>query len=117
MVVFVGNLPKTATEKELCQIARLESCAGLRIIRKRVRCGDRLRYALVPVRGERQARRLIERLQGMHWRGHCLTARYYEARVCANERRRLDWRSVVWEGEERRVAERRTRPAPASRVA
>lgn len=117
MVVFVGNLPKTALEKELCQIARLESCAGLRIIRKKARCGDILRYALVPVHNECHARRLIVRLQGLRWNGHCLTARYYEVRVTGNERRRVDWRSLTWEGEERRVTERRTRPSPASRVA
>lgn len=107
MVVFIGNLPKSAVEKELCQIARLGASSGLRIIRKKARSGEMLRYALVPVSNEKRAQRLIERMQGLRWQGHRLSARSYESRVAGNEQRRLDWRARAWFGQERRLSERR----------
>ncbi len=118
MVVFVGNLPKTAVERDLCQIARLDPATPLRIIKKRARTGEMLRYALIPVTDGKQARRLISRLNGYGWQGQRLAARLYQPRVAGNEQRRIDWRTQRWIGVERRCTERRNRPAaPASRVA
>lgn len=111
MVVFIGNLPKSAVEKDLCQIARLGTCSGLRIIRKKARSGEMLRYALVPVSDEKYARHLIERMHGFRWQGHKLSARSYESRIAGNEQRRLDWRTRQWQEQERRLSERRGQSA------
>jgi hypothetical protein len=40
-------------------------------------------------------------------RGNRLQAREFGQRYVSNERRRLDWRSVPWQGPERRKGERR----------
>lgn len=101
MVVFMGNFPKTAVEKELCQIARLNTCSGLRITRKKARSGEMLRYALVPVSDERHAQRLIRRMR------QTLSAHSCASRVAGNEQRRLDWRTRQWVAQERRLSERR----------
>ena len=107
MVVFVGSLPKTAAEKDLCHIAHLDPTTPLRIIKKQARTGETLRYALIPVGDRKQAQRLIKRLHGYPWLGRRLSARPYEQRIAGNEQRRLDWRTQTWAGVERRVAERR----------
>jgi len=118
MVVFVGNLPKTAVEKDLCQVARLKQATLLRIIKKPDQAGAMLRYALIPTTDSKQAKRLIEHLQGYNWQGRPLSAHPYQSRITGNERRRVDWRTQPWVGAERRQAERRNRGAlPASRVA
>ena len=107
MVVFVGNLPKQAAEKDLCQIARLAPTTPVRIFRKKSRGGDIQRYALIPNGNGKQARRVINRLHGFLWFGHRLVARNYCQRTAANEQRRVDWRSQHWDGVERRQRERR----------
>ncbi len=113
MVVFIGNLPKSAVEKDLCQLAHLDARSGLRIIRKNARSGEMLRYALVPVSDAKHAQRLIGRVHGLRWQGHRLSARSYESRVAGNEQRRLDWRTRAWFGQERRLSERRSQALAA----
>jgi|GEM_PF-1346874 len=118
MVVFIGNLPKTAAEKDLCLIARLDPATPLRIIKKHTRSGEMRRYALIPVTDRKQARRLVKRLHGYHWQGQPLSAHLYQQRIAGNELRRVDWRAQTWIGVERRLTERRNpQAAPTSRVA
>jgi hypothetical protein len=109
MVVFIGNLPKYAAEKDICRLARLPLRTAVRIIRKTGRSGQLQRYGLVPVSSESQARRLITRLHGRECLGQKLVAREYQHRIAANERRRVDWRRQDWSGAERRRDERRNR--------
>lgn len=109
MVVFIGNLPKQAVEKDLCQIARVAAAAPVRIFKKTSRCGDVHRFALVPVGNDRQARRLVNRIHGFLWHGHRLVARIYRQRTAASEQRRVDWRTQSWSRDERRMCERRLR--------
>ena len=111
MVVFIGNLPKYAAERDLCRLARLPLRTAVRIVRKTGRSGQMRRYGLVPVPSESQARRLIRRLDGREWLGQKLVAREYQHRIGANERRRVDWRRQDWAGVERRRDERRSRAA------
>jgi hypothetical protein len=113
MVVLVGNLPKQAAEKDLCQMLRIPAGKRVRIIKKSSRSGLVQRFALVPVEGDHQARKLIKRAQGMDWQGQKLIAHEYQHRTGANERRRIDWRSHVWSGIERRQDERRSSVVPA----
>ena len=106
-VVFIGNLPKQAVEKDLCHLAHLPVATPPGIFKKKSRSGEVHRYALVPVANQRQARRLVKRMQGVLRYGHRLEARSYRQRIAANEQRRVDWRSRQWSGAERRLHERR----------
>lgn len=108
MVVLIGNLPKRAAEKDLCQMLRIPADTRVRIMKKVGRSGLVQRFALVPVDGEHHACKLIKRAQGMDWQGQKLTAHEYQHRIGANERRRVDWRSHVWNATERRQVERRS---------
>jgi len=118
MVVFIGNLPRHAAEKDLCRLAQLALGTPVRIIRKAGRQGQPQRYALIPATVESHSKRIIRRMHGRKWLGATLVAREYQHRTAANERRRVDWRSQRWTGAERRCSERRGRPvALASRVA
>ena len=108
MIIFIGNLPAVATVRDSCVFAALSEGMVPRIIKKRCDDGGMYRYALVQTRSEREGHRLIGRLQGKLCHDHVLVAREFKRRVAGNERRRLDWREVGWEGPERRVAERRT---------
>jgi len=118
MVVFIGNLPKYAAEKDLCRLAHIALDTPVRIIRKSDRYGRTQRYALIPAQGESRSKRLIRRMQARQWLGATLVAREYQHRTAANERRRIDWRTQPWKGAERRSAERRNGAVPlASLVA
>ncbi len=108
MVIFIGNLPAQATEMSMCEFARLSAGTHLRLIKKKTRDGELVRFGLVQVDDARQARKLIAKLNGKPCIGHKLVVREYETRVAGNERRRLDWRNVEWQGEERRWDERRS---------
>jgi hypothetical protein len=107
MVVFIGNLPKQAAEKDLCHLAGLAAATPVRIFKKSNASGEVHRFALVPVSSEMQARRLVNRMRGFLWYGHKLAARSYRQRTAANEQRRVDWRAQSWTGDERRLHERR----------
>lgn len=108
MVVFIGNLPSQATVADLCELARLPAGSHLRIIKKKNRDGELVRFGLLQTTSPRQVRKLIARYNGRQCLGVQLTAREYEPRVAGNERRRLDWRQLHWAGDERRQDERRS---------
>lgn len=108
MVVLIGNLPKHAAEKELCQLLGLALGTKVRIVKKPARNGVVQRFALVPVDNGNRARRLIELAHGMEWQNYTLIAHEYQHRTGARERRRVDWRSRRWDGLERRLDERRS---------
>ena len=108
MAIFIGNLPAQVTEASLAGFVRLPAGAHLRLIKKKARDGELIRFGLVQMEDARQARKLIARLNGKPCIGHKLVVREYLPRVAGNERRRLDWRNLAWHGEERRWDERRT---------
>ncbi|HSJ47822.1 MAG TPA: hypothetical protein VLA26_03155 [Gammaproteobacteria bacterium] len=108
MVIFIGNLPPLATESDLCGLARLPTGAHLRIIKKKTREGELVRFALLNTTDSKQAQKLVGRLAGKRFLDARLVAREYQSRVAGNERRRLDWRQLDWPGEERRQDERRS---------
>jgi len=108
MIIFIGNLPATASERDACVFAGLSEGMLPRIIKKDDGNGGLHRYALVHSRSDREGRRLIGRLHGRTCYGIELVAREFWNRSAGNERRRLDWRVITWDGPERRVAERRT---------
>lgn len=108
MIIFIGNLPAVATGRDPCIFAGLPEGVIPRVIKKQDGSGSLYRYALLQTRSEREGRRLIGRLHGRTCHDHILIAREFNNRTAGNERRRLDWRELSWEGPERRVSERRT---------
>jgi hypothetical protein len=108
MIIFIGNLPAVARDRDPCVFADLVEGMIPRIIKKHDVNGGLYRYALVQCRTEREGRRLIGRLHGRTCHDHTLVAREFRNRTAGNERRRLDWRELPWTGPERRVAERRS---------
>ena len=107
MIVFIGNLPAVVTGRDACVFADLAAGLIPRIIKKHDGNGGVHRYALVQTRSEREGHRLIGRVQGRICHQHSLIVREFRIRTAGNERRRLDWREIPWDGTERRVAERR----------
>lgn len=109
MLMFIGNLPATMKEQALCELARLPSCTHTRIHKKLNGTQVVHRYALVHTNQKREASKLVKRLDGKSVHGSVLQVREFEHRLAGNERRRLDWREIPWDGSERRKAERRAR--------
>jgi hypothetical protein len=107
MIVFIGNLPADITANEIVAGARLATGTVVRICKKQDGSGGRYRYGLVHMELEKEGRKLIRRLRKTAMRGNKLKAREFIDRRISNERRRLDWRSVRWHGQERRRGERR----------
>jgi hypothetical protein len=108
MIIFIGNLPALAKDRDPCVFAGLAEGMIPRIIKKHDGNGGVHRYALIQTRSEREGRMLIGRLHGRTCHDHTLLVREFRNRTAGNERRRLDWRELPWVGPERRVAERRT---------
>lgn len=117
MVIFIGNLPMLAAEKDICRVARLPAGTHLRVIKKAGRDGELHRYALVQTESQRQGQRLIRRLHGQVLGGNRLVVREFRQRRAANERRSPHWRIHGSPGVERRRSERRCWTATALRVA
>ncbi len=107
MVIFLGNLPVDATEAGVCALARLPANSHVRIIKKKARDGSMLRFGLIQLEQDKQAHKIIRRLNDRKYLGNRLVAREYHLRVTGNERRRVDWRQVSWDLAERRGRERR----------
>lgn len=108
MVLFIGNLPPLATVSDLCALARVPTGSHLRIIKKKTRDGDVVRFGLLQTADPKQAAKLMARLHGKRLLDAKLVVREYEPRVAGNERRRIDWRQLDWPGAERRQDERRS---------
>jgi len=107
MIVFIGNLPPVFTAGHLGELAQIISGTHHRIIKSHDNSGGVHRYGLVYLKSVRHAEELIRSLDGQACQGHTLEVREYQRRAAGNERRRLDWRRLPWEGEERRRGERR----------
>jgi hypothetical protein len=108
MIIFIGNLPAGVSTRALIEMTGLAGATPVRICKKHDDHDGLHRYALLFLKSERDAGRLIRRLDGTGCYGKRLVVREYAHRKAANERRRLDWRSVPWDGPERRLGERRT---------
>ncbi|WJW75604.1 RNA-binding protein [Thiohalobacter sp. IOR34] len=109
MMLYLGNLPRAASEQRLARLMHLPRGAlnRLRIIKKPGRDGDTIRYGLLYVDSEAEAKRLRVRSRGLQLDGQPVEVREFQKRVASNERRALDWRSRPWPHKERRLRERR----------
>jgi len=109
MLMFIGSLPAAMSERALRDLARLPSGTHTRIHKKLNGTQVVHRYALVHLNQRRETEKLVKRLGGMLVHGCTLQVREFGHRLASNERRRLDWREVPWDGPERRKSERRVR--------
>lgn len=107
MIVFISNLPAAVTAGDLAAAARLAAGTPVKVCKKQDGNGGRYRYGLVHLESDRQGRKLIRRLHGTTMGGNRIEAREFGHRSASNERRRIDWRGVEWDGPERRRGERR----------
>jgi hypothetical protein len=107
MIVYIGNLSAATTEQDLRRLAGLPAGTPVRIIKKPAGAAGMSRYGLLHTRSDREGNKLIDSLQGKSCKGNVLAVREFGQRVAGNERRRLDWRVLPWEGTERRENERR----------
>ncbi len=117
MIVFIGNLPPVFTNNHLGDLARIVSGTHHRIIKVHDDSGDIQRYGLIYLESGRDARQLINSLNGFDCQGQALEVREYQHRAACNERRRLDWRTIPWNGVERRRGERRSTGSSSARNA
>lgn len=109
MMLFIGNLPPSATQPRLAEALRLgrEDSQRLRIVRRPGRDGGVQRYAVLHARTPALANRLIASNGKFYLDGRRLVLREFCKRIANNERRALDWRGRVWPHAERRQNERR----------
>ncbi|MGB5306628.1 MAG: hypothetical protein WBN51_06885 [Gammaproteobacteria bacterium] len=107
MIIYIGNLTAVTTERDLRLLAGLPATAPVRIIKKPAGVAEMSRYGLVHTRSDREGSKLIGQLQGKICNGNVVSVREFGHRLAGNERRRLDWRTLPWEGRERRTQERR----------
>ena len=107
MIIYIGNLPGSATQHGLCSLARLSNGGQACIFKKQGHNGSFYRYALLTAATDRFGEKSISYLQGKRLEGNVLEVREFKHRIAGNERRRLDWRAVPWQGEERRLNDRR----------
>jgi len=112
MLIFVGDLPKGATEQDLWRLGQLsDGNAKVRVFKKPGPEGHMLRYGLLQVDSDFEARRVMHRLRLARLDGGPLRVRpFVDRHASANERRATDWRERPWEGLERRQGERRSFP-------
>jgi RNA recognition motif-containing protein len=110
MLIFVGDLPKGATEQDLWRLGRLSDGDGrVRVFKKPGPEGQMLRYGLLQVDSDSEARRVMDRLRLARLDGGPLRVRpFVDRHASANERRATDWRERPWQGSERRQGERRS---------
>lgn len=113
MNLFIGNLPSSATEGDLCALLRMpqiEATRRLRIFKKADRTGRTLRFGLVYVASDADLRKMLERNRDAQLNGQRLNVREFMPRAVGNERRAVNWRSHRWPYPERRLNERRANP-------
>lgn len=110
MFIFVGDLPKGATEHDLWRLGRVrDSSARARIFKKAYRDGHVARYGLLQVTPDSEARRVMGRLRLARLDSGPLRVHPFVSRHgSANERRAIGWRARPWDAPERRQEERRS---------
>ena len=107
MLMFIGNLPATMNEQGLCELGQFPPGVHVRIHKKLDGTQVVHRYGLAYFQQSGEAEKLVERLNGKSVQGNTLQVREFGHRRANNERRRLDWREIPWDGPERRKSERR----------
>ena len=107
MEIFIGNLPSDVTVHDVhclfCELARENS---IQIFRKSKRGGGVTCYGVAVVEPDEQAQAIIERLRDAQVLGQAVVVRRFLRRTGA-DRRTPDWTENHWDGQDRRVTDRR----------
>jgi RNA recognition motif-containing protein len=109
MKVFIGNLPSRGTPDELSRLLQSYGYGnGIEFNVWKKREGNLAYFAVVDAESEHTAGKLISNLSNTRFLDSRLEVRTFHKRHSYhNERRDLNWRDQVWQGEERRIGERR----------
>lgn len=110
MDVFIGNLTQSITFNDIRWLyGDWDFNAAIERVDGEDKTGRRYRYFLAHFSSgdEKDARRLIKRLNGVSYFGQTVKVREFIHRSYCNERRALNWRDKPWHGAERRCRERR----------
>jgi RNA recognition motif-containing protein len=109
MKIYIGNLPSQGTPEELSKLLQPYGCRnGIEFNAWQNREGRLSYFAVVDTESERAAQKLIKDLRNQRFLDSFLEVREFHTRQSYhNERRGLNWRDQQWQGEERRVQERR----------
>ncbi len=122
MELFIGNIPKDVTSYELRRFVngifeqnrkgmlfwrkKMPDSMSFKIIEKQT-ASEIYHYAIATISPLEVAEECIELLDKQFFRGEPLEVREYVRRSYMNERRAVNWRNIPWEGEERRMGDRR----------
>ncbi len=109
MKLFIGNLPAHGTPEDLSKLLKpFGYRKGIEFNAWQDCEGDMNYYAVLDDEPERVARKIIRDLGNSRLLDSPLEIReFYQRHSYQNERRELGWRDQEWQGEERRVRERR----------
>ena len=107
MELFIGNLRSETRQADLQHFfGRLAN--NVKISLRKIKAGTSIDYyAHVNVESEKDALKIIKKFHGKRLNGKPVLIREYEYRAGNNDRRRLNWRNIIWNNPERRVNERR----------
>jgi len=107
MYIFVGNLSPQTRDIDIREFFKSYSKEPDISLHKS-RYEDTTRYfAKVVIEPERKALKAINKLAAKKLNGRPVQVREYHYRAGNNDRRALNWRSLAWQGHERRLNERR----------
>ena len=110
MELFIGNIPEDIDDYDLRKFFGIDDpLTRFRIIEKPGHNGTRIRYGIAEFESDRIARKVVVANNGRLWRAKKITVRTFMHRSYSNDRRALNWRQLDWQGEERRMYERRGR--------
>lgn len=114
MELYVGQLSSQDTVEDLRQFFKaFARKAGFKIV-KLIRPSGPVYIGVVSMESEKLAAKAIRKLHTRKLNGRRVTVREFIYRSGGNERRALNWRERVWNGIERRMAERRERARRAN---
>ena len=107
MEVFVGNLTSHVTERELRRFFKGYDKRATFQISKLICNASTSYYAMVDIESDKVALKAIKKLNNKLLDGRHLILREFQYRAGNNDRRALNWRTLVWDKLERRTNERR----------
>lgn len=114
MEVFVGNLSSHVSERELQRFFKGYDKQATFKVHKLI-CNDGpLYYGLADIEPDKVALKAIRKLNNKPLDGRHVILREFHYRAGSNDRRALNWRTIIWEKVERRANERRQKRKKAS---
>ncbi len=114
MEVFVGNLNARVSEAELQRFFKGYDKKATFKVHKLI-CNDGpLYYGIADIEQDKVALKSIRKLNNKPLDGRHVILREFQYRAGNNDRRALNWRSVIWEKIERRGNERRQKHKKAN---